>query len=211
MLRAMAALSGGQRGTGVAEGCDGQGDAVGHGEGRDRLHQRPAVPHDQQQTQDKEQVIDAEEDVLNADLQVGRRPLRGAGGAAEGDGGRGRPDEMGFEPPVRVVQADEDVGDRALEAGDGDRLAAQASPAAEGAAHDHRAGGHLLAIGRPEGALLGKDGGDADLDFAPRRVLPQDGVGLGCGLAQLQEPGPDPRARVSRGRRRRPGRRPGRF
>ncbi len=45
-----------------------QGDAVGHGERGDRFQQQPAAADDQQQREDKDQVVDAEQDVLDAEL-----------------------------------------------------------------------------------------------------------------------------------------------
>ena len=45
---------------------DREGDAVGHGESRDCFQQRPAVPDDQQQTENEQQMIDPKQNVLNA-------------------------------------------------------------------------------------------------------------------------------------------------
>ena len=49
----------------------GQRDAVGNREGRDRFEERPSIPDDQQQGQNEEQVIHTEQDVLDAQAQIG--------------------------------------------------------------------------------------------------------------------------------------------
>ena len=109
MLSAIAALSGGSGRARVAERRDRERDAVREREGRDRLHERPAVGHDQQQAQHEQQVVDAEQDVLDAELDVAERPLAGRGDAAERHRRRRRPQQVALEPAVLVVQAHEHV------------------------------------------------------------------------------------------------------
>lgn len=46
-----------------AKGSQGQGDAVGHGEGRDGLHQPPHARHQQQQAEHEQEVIGAFQNV----------------------------------------------------------------------------------------------------------------------------------------------------
>ena len=178
-----------QRRARVAERRDRQRDAVGQGEGRDRLHQRPAVGDDQHQAEDEEQVVDAEQDVLHAELHVAEGPLGGGGDAAERHRGRRGAQQVALQAAVGVVQAHEDVGDRGLEPRDRDRLPGQAARAGEGAAHDEGARRELLPVGGREPAVLRDDRRDLDLDLAAGRLLPEERVGLLSRLAQLEEAG----------------------
>ena len=55
-----------------AQGCQGQCNAVSHGEGRDSLDQRPAPTNDEKECEDEEQMIDAKQNVFEAQCGVGR-------------------------------------------------------------------------------------------------------------------------------------------
>ncbi len=77
-----------------------QRDAVGHCERRDRFEQRPAIPDDQQQGQHEEQVIHTEQDVLDAQAQIGEGTglLRIAADRSDQSLALLRLDEDGFRP-----------------------------------------------------------------------------------------------------------------
>ncbi len=175
---------------GVAERRDGQGDRVRQSEGADRLQEHPAVGDDQQQAEHEQQMVHAEQDVLDAEPQVAHRPLPAGGLAAEHDRGRDRPQHVALEPPVGVVDAHQNVGDGRFEPADAQSLAGQATRALEGAAHDLGAGRELLPVGRRESAALWHHRRDPDLDLAARRPLPQQAVGLRTGFGDLEQARP---------------------
>ena len=179
-----------QRRARVAERGDRQRDAVRDGEGGDRLHQRPSVADDQQQAEHEEQMVDAEQDVLDAEAHVAERPLPAGRLRAEGHRRVDGLQQVALQPAVRVVHADDDVGDGRFEAVDRQRLARDAAVARQRAADDEGAGRQRLLARRREAALLRDERRDVDLDLAAGRLLPQQAVGLRSGLAQLQEPGP---------------------
>ena len=60
----------------------------------------------------------------------------------------GRPQQVALQPPVGVLEAHQDVGDRGLEPRDRDRLSCEPARAPERPAHDHRARRELLLVGR---------------------------------------------------------------
>ena len=97
---------------------------------------------------------------------------------------------MTLQPPVGVVESHEDVGDRRLEPRDRDRLLGEPAGAVQRPAHDHRARRDLLAVGGLEPTALGDRRRDLDFDLAAGGLLPQERVGLGVGLAQLEEARP---------------------
>ncbi len=72
-------VEGEEWGAGIAEGGDGECDAMGKGEGRDGLEECPAIGDDKHQAEDKEEVIDAHEDVLDAESGVGEGEMPEAG------------------------------------------------------------------------------------------------------------------------------------
>ena len=143
-------------------------------------------------------MVDAEQDVLDAELEVAERPLAAVVAAAERHGRGGRPQQVALQAAVGVVQPHEDVGDRGLEPRDRDRLAREPARTGERAADDHGARRHLLPVGGREPAAFRDHRGDLDLDLAASRLLPQERVRLGPGLAQLEKA----RARLVGARRR---------
>ncbi len=190
MDSAIAALSGGSGHRRVPERGERERDAVGHGERGDRLHQHPAVADDQQEPEHEQQVVDALHDVQDAELQVAERALRGVGDAAEGHRRRRRAQQVALEAAVGMIDAHEHVGDRGFEPGDGERLPRDPPRAGQRAAHDERAGGQLLLAGCREPAFRRHDRRDRDLDLAADRLLPEERVGAGRGLGELEKAGP---------------------
>ena len=107
-------------------------------DGGDRLHQQPPVAHDQHQRGDEEQVVDPEEDVLDAVAKVGgrdrERPL--LGGDVDPGAGRAHHRRRG---PSLEGGPDQHVGDGELEAGELDAPAGEpAPPRLDEAAFDDR-------------------------------------------------------------------------
>ena len=121
-------------------------------------------------------MVDAEQDVLDAEAEIRARPLPRRRVGAERDGWAHRLQQVALEPAVGVMDADEDVGDCRLEPVDGQRLARDAALAAERAADDDGARGELLLARRGQAALRRDHRRDRDLDLAARRLLPQEAV-----------------------------------
>lgn len=71
MESAIAALSGADATCATPNVATASDDAVRHRERRDRLHERPPVAHDEQQPQDEEQMVQPEQNVLNAEIEIG--------------------------------------------------------------------------------------------------------------------------------------------
>ena len=125
MLKAIAAFSGSAGTSAYAERGDGERDAVGDGEGGDRLHQHPAVADDQQQAEHEQQVIGTEQDVPDALDDVGAHhlPPRLRGGDLDPRLRRAR-DGL-HRPAVQQFDPDQGIGDRELKAPDLDALAGE--------------------------------------------------------------------------------------
>jgi hypothetical protein len=115
-------------------------NAVGQGEGRDGLDQHPGALDDQEQAKDEEQVVHAQQDVLDPQPEVRQGALAAGGAAAQGDHrGRGA-EQVAFQPAVGVMDSHQHVGDGGFQAGDGEDFVLEATFTAEHAADHHGAG-----------------------------------------------------------------------
>ncbi len=125
MDSAMVASTGGPATRG---GC--QGDAVGNRESGDRRQQTPPATNDEQQRQHEQQVIEAEQNVRDTQLQVlpGHRPRRGR--FSHLHRGTGRLDQLRENTAVRLFDADQHVAERLVETGKVDALTGQTAGAA---------------------------------------------------------------------------------
>ena len=122
-------------------------------------------------------MIDAEDDVLDAEAQVGRGAARGRWFRAEHDRGCGGPQQVAFETAVGVVDAHDHVGHGGLEPGDRDRGAGQPAVAHERAARDRRAGERALAVAARHAQPSGRTGTTSIFRTSRQRLLPQERVG----------------------------------
>ncbi len=131
MLSAIAALSGGSGALAYPRVAIARVMLCATVNDGDRLHQHPAVADDQQQAEHEEQVVDAEQDVLDAERAGTRAPAPTPDVRAPRvtDGVDGL-EQVALQPAVRVVHADDDVGDRRLEPVDRERLSRDAAVAA---------------------------------------------------------------------------------
>ena len=157
----------------------------GDGEGGDRLHQHPPVAHDQHQRGDEEQVVDAEEDVLDAVAEVGdgdlERSLRGGDldpwprGAHHGRG-----------LAVAARDPHQHVGDRGLQADEVDPPPGKAARGLDDPALEDRAG-EVLGAGAADRAHVVREGQhDRQRHARKERGAPDDGVAVGSDLVDLQ-------------------------
>jgi len=136
-------------------------------------------------------VIDSEEDVLDAEPQVGQRPHARGGDRSQSRSRARRTKEMALDPSVRVVDPDENVGNRRLEPRDPQRLSRDSSLALERPSNHHRSRIDLLPVGSQKATSLGDYRGDPDLDLAPRGFLPQELVASIPRFSELEIAGTD--------------------
>jgi hypothetical protein len=124
----MAAFSGGPRNAGEAERRQREGDAVGDREGGDGLNELPGAADDHQKPEHEQDVVDPEQDVMEAEHQV----LAGGGGPgthpAQLGVGLGRAQHLGRLAAIETGDADEDVGDGRLKSGQADQAAVECRP-----------------------------------------------------------------------------------
>ena len=83
-----------------AQGRGPQGNAMGHGEGSNRLHQPPGAADNQHQTQHKQQVIDAAENVIDAEFEVGFPDLKHSRFSGDHKGAWPRRQQGGLGVPI---------------------------------------------------------------------------------------------------------------
>ena len=82
-------------------------------------------------------MVDAEQDVLDAEAQVGHGERRGSGRRYR-EAGTARLEQLGDRVAAGELDADEDVGERRVEPGDGERLAPEAALADDRGAVEER-------------------------------------------------------------------------
>jgi hypothetical protein len=125
MLRAIAALSGTNRGVGITQGGKSQCDAVGDSEGADRLNEHPAVLDDQKDAEKKEGMVRAERNVANSVNNLATHDSQAALRVGNFDIRLRRMNDRGPRATVEKLDANENVGDGELQSGKLDALARQ--------------------------------------------------------------------------------------
>ena len=188
MLRAMIASTGGPGHVHPAHRRSDQGDAVRDRERGDRGDDALAAAHDQQQCQHEQQVVDAAEDVFDAEDQIGPGDLAGAG--RRGDGELRARQRQPFDLAGAVAALD--AGDHVADA---DRLALRRATSARPV---HRAAGsasvrrwrrrrtHCGACPTSRVPSRERHRQRQARVLVLRRNLPQHVVAVGAGLAQFE-------------------------
>ena len=167
-----------------------------HGERGDHADQPPGTAHVEQQADDEQDVVEAEQQMLDAEPEVGR----GVAGclAVDGVGGRVRAEQLGQAVATCEADAEQDIGQRPFEALDGERVAVERAfrvgvrvRAFDGPALDQGAG---QVLGRQPcrfGAVVRKDRVEQQQQRAATRLLPDDLEAAGLDFDQLQVAGTD--------------------
>ena len=109
-------------------------EAVRDGEGGDGLHQPPAAARDDEQREDEQQMVDAREDVLDAEHDVRAGDLQRARRGFHDERRSGRREPRDLRGAVETFQTHEHVGRRGGETGDVNRAAGQSAGALHGPA-----------------------------------------------------------------------------
>ena len=109
-------------------------EAVREGERGDGLHQPPAAARDDQQREHEQQMVDAGQDVLDAEHGVSAGDLQRARRGFDHERRSGRREPRDLRGAVETFQAHEHVGHRRAETGDVNRAAGQSARALHGPA-----------------------------------------------------------------------------
>ncbi len=170
-----------------AQGRQAQRDRVRYRECGDGDKQAPGRFHDHHQRQHKKQVIETEQDVPDADGDVGHCHFIGPGTGPGGKARLARQDALELHAAIQTLQPHQDVDARFGQTREQDRFAIQATGNHDAPTLAHGAGGE----GAAPGALLSDTGRKHRMDFqrgvfVQRRRFPQDVIGIGAGLGQLQ-------------------------
>src|SRR5260370_30627526 len=111
------------RSIGITQSGESQRDAVGDGEGADGLNEHPPVFDDQEQAEEKEEMVRAERDVTNSMNNVATHDGQMALRVRNVDLLLRRMNDGGPRAAVKQFGANENVGDGDLQAGEIDALA----------------------------------------------------------------------------------------
>ncbi len=117
--------------------------AVRDREGGDGLHQPPAAARDDEQREDEQQMVDARQDVLDAEHSISAGDLQRTRRGFHDERRSGRREPRDLRGAVETFQTHEHVGRRRAETGDVNRAAGQSARALHGPAFgegvvDHR-------------------------------------------------------------------------
>lgn len=182
----------------------------------DHADQAPRAADVEEQADDEQDVVEAEDQVLDAEPEVGQ----GVAGGLPVDGDRGRlgPQQLGQAVAVLEADAEQDIGQRALQPGDPEDVAVERAVridafrrAVDGPALEQRAGQVLGRLPRGLRAVFGEDRVEQQQERAASRLFPDDLEGPGLDLVQFEVAGTDLvaeyRGREEPGQERRQGQR----
>ena len=180
-------LDRGRRNMNPAERCGSEGEAVRDGEGGDGLHQSPATTRDDEQREDKQQMVHTREDVLDTEDAVGAGDFPHIWRSLDRERRDRRREARDLRGAVEPLQEHEHIGHRRGKAGDMYRAAGQPSRALHGPALaegvvDYQASwlGQVFAVG-------GKLHVEPQTQVVPAPGhLPEHVVSLRPGLAQFK-------------------------
>jgi hypothetical protein len=175
-----------------AERRERERERVRHRERGDRQQQRARARHDQDQGEQKEQVIDAERDVLDAVHEIGAQYAERAAGGADLHPGPRRVRDARPLPAVQQRDAHQHVGDAELESDELDAPAGETlGPRVDLAPLDQRIR-QLLHAGNGEVPHAVRQlQHDREPHAREHRRAPQHVVATGSRLLDLEIGGPD--------------------
>jgi hypothetical protein len=158
---------------------------VPNGERRDRLQKAPRSAHQEYQREDEHQVIDAQQDVLDAEAEVCHGSHRRA---VAGHGELRSPglEKFGDRATIGELYADEDVRHRRLESGDDDRLSTQSA-----FTHERHTVQERVRQGLSDTLALGSAGirerrVDHQPQIAARGLFPRHAIAVGGRLLDVE-------------------------
>ena len=160
-----------------------------HRERRDRLDQRAGARDDQQQTENEEQMIHSQHDVLDPEPEIGGDSPPGSGGPADLHHRVHRLGQVSLGLPAGVEDPDHDVGQGGLQSRDANGFPSEPILADEDPSREQCATGQL-GLGPLQLATFGEDRLDREPARPANGLLPDHAVRAVLPLAQLEIPGP---------------------
>ena len=146
-------------------------------------------PTRMQQGQHEQQVVEAEQDVLDAEAQVRPGEGEGARGGGHHERRRRRRQAVGLLRAVAALDAEQDVGERRAEALHGDGMAIEPAGASHGGTLDEGVAGPRVLARCNRGAVRGQCRPDAEALVASRGAATIAARHVGLRPAQLQVAG----------------------